>query len=137
MELLLNLFWLALVVAAFGTLARMRRACAPTPGAKDVKALLALSCILVLLFPIVSASDDLHPAQAVLEDATKRIQHGIVSVNLPLDHGFAALVPAGFVASAWSGLSPIGRLQSADIPAHTLDRGHHRDAGRSPPSLSL
>src|SRR5277367_5301076 len=116
MELLLNLSWFALAVAAFGALVRMRRACALTPGATDVKALLALSCILVLLFPIVSASDDLHPTQAVLEDATKRIQHGIASVVLPLDHEFTAIIPTVFVASAWFGLGPIGKFQPADIP---------------------
>ena len=30
--------------------------------------------MLVLLFPVISASDDLHPAQAALEDVTRRLQ---------------------------------------------------------------
>lgn len=38
------------------------------------KALLALTCCMVLLFPIISASDDLHPVQAAVEDASKRVQ---------------------------------------------------------------
>jgi hypothetical protein len=138
MELLLNLVWMALAVGAFGALARMQRAAAQKdriPGVKDVKALLALSCVLVLLFPIVSASDDLHPSQALLEDATKRIQQGIASLDVPVGHGSAALVPVVFVASAWCGLSLIGSFQPAAIPARVVYRGHRLDDGRSPPAV--
>ena len=137
MELLLNLVWIALAVSAFGALARIQCASAQkysVAGARNVKALLALSCVLVLLFPIVSASDDLHPSQAVLEDATKRVQQGIVSLEFPAGHVSPALVPGVFVASAWCGLSQLGRLQSAAVPPRVLCRGHRFGDGRSPPS---
>jgi hypothetical protein len=140
MELLLNLVWIALAFGAFGAfgaLARMQLISTEKdclPGARNAKALLALSCVLVLLFPIVSASDDLHPSQAVLEDATKRIQQGIVSLEFPVGHVSGALVPEVFVASAWRGLSQLGRLQPATVPARVLWRGHRFVDGRSPPS---
>jgi hypothetical protein len=138
MELLLNLFWFALAIGAFGSLARMRRVPVQKQRqiyvGRDRKALLALSCVLVLLFPIVSASDDLHPSQALLEDATKRIQQGIASLDVPVGHPSAALVPVIFVASAWCGLSLMGMFQPAAIPARVLYRGHRTDNGRSPPS---
>ncbi len=82
MELLLNLAWVALALAAFSALLRSRSA--KSQGRHKLpygKALLALTCVLVLLFPVVSASDDLHPAQAVLEEATKRIQQFAAPCN--------------------------------------------------------
>ncbi len=40
-----------------------------------MRSLLALGCLLALLFPVVSASDDLHPLRAEAEESTisKRI----------------------------------------------------------------
>jgi hypothetical protein len=137
MELLLNLVWIALAVGAFGALAATQHVSAQedrVPGARNVKALLALSCVLVLLFPIVSASDDLHPSQALLEDATKRIQQGMASLDVPVGHPSAALVQLVFVASACCGLSLLGTFQPTVIPARVLYRGCRTDDGRSPPS---
>src|ERR1035438_2059956 len=74
MELLLNLLWVAMALAAFCVFTWKRRAASQLPKVPYAKALLGLACVLVLLFPVISASDDLHPTQAVLEDATKRIQ---------------------------------------------------------------
>jgi hypothetical protein len=73
MELLLNLAWLLLALTALWAFARRRRSCAWTAALPCLTALVAIGCMLVLLFPVVSASDDLHPTQAVLEDASKRI----------------------------------------------------------------
>lgn len=83
MELLLNLVWVALVLMALSAFLRRRCCCRWTARVPYLKALLALACVLLLLFPVVSASDDLHPTQAVLEDASKRI-HQLVS---PLQQG--------------------------------------------------
>jgi uncharacterized membrane protein YwaF len=47
-ELLLNSVWLAVVVAAFTVVPR-----------RSSRATLVIACILVLLFPIISVSDDL------------------------------------------------------------------------------
>lgn len=74
MELLLNLIWITLALAALCAFARRRRNSPQVPGSRWIKALLALTCSIVLLFPIISASDDLHPVQAAVEDASKRVQ---------------------------------------------------------------
>src|SRR5271169_265690 len=74
MELLLNLVWMIVALVALSAFMRRRHKFGATPRVPYEKALLALACVLVLLFPVVSASDDLHPTQAVLEDASKRIQ---------------------------------------------------------------
>lgn len=79
MELLLNLIWIALALAALCAFATGRSNRRQTSGSRWLKALLALSCGIVLLFPIISASDDLHPVQAAVEDASKRVQLALAS----------------------------------------------------------
>ena len=77
MELLLNLAWLLLALPAFwlwGTTRSIPR------GRKfsALQCLLALGCMLVILFPVVSATDDLHAMRSEMEEspASKRaIRH--------------------------------------------------------------
>jgi len=69
MELLLNLAWVFLVLPAYwlwrrGAGARLGRRLSP------LQSLLALGCVLVLLFPVISASDDLHVMRAEIEDSS-------------------------------------------------------------------
>jgi hypothetical protein len=73
MELLLNLAWLLLAIPAYqlwrnSTPANRRR------GFSSLQCLLALGCALVLLFPVISATDDLHAMRAEMEEspASKR-----------------------------------------------------------------
>jgi hypothetical protein len=65
MELLLNLAWLLLALPAYW-LWRERRA-----GRKfsSLQCLLALGCLLVILFPVVSATDDLRSMRAEMEES--------------------------------------------------------------------
>lgn len=79
MELLLNLIWITLALAALCAFASRRSNSPQVPGSRWIKALLALTCSIVLLFPIISASDDLHPVQAAVEDASKRVQLALAS----------------------------------------------------------
>ena len=68
MELLLNLVWLLLAVPAYWLWSRSGNARAKHKfGALQV--LLALGCVLVLLFPVVSATDDLHAMRAEIEES--------------------------------------------------------------------
>ena len=55
MELLLNFAWAAIAIAAFVFVPR-----------RDARALAAIACVLALLFPIVSASDDLSADASTL-----------------------------------------------------------------------
>ncbi len=69
MELLLNLAWVLLALPGYwlwrqGAEARQsRRVSSP-------QFLLALGCALVLLFPVISASDDLHAMRAEMEESS-------------------------------------------------------------------
>lgn len=57
-ELALNVFWLALVVCAFALIPR-----------RSSRATIGIACILALLFPIISVSDDLALDSNSLEEA--------------------------------------------------------------------
>src|SRR3984957_12234836 len=64
MELLLNLTWLLLALPAYWLWRR------GTHGFSSLQSLLAVGCVLVLLFPVISASDDLHAIGAEMEDSS-------------------------------------------------------------------
>lgn len=69
MELLLNLVWVLLALPAYwlwrrGIGARRAR------RVSSLQFVLALGCALVLLFPVISATDDLHAMRAEMEDST-------------------------------------------------------------------
>lgn len=73
MELLLNLAWLLLALPAYWLWRDHNRA----PAGRrfnSAQCLLALGCALVILFPVVSATDDLHAMRAEMEEspASKR-----------------------------------------------------------------
>jgi hypothetical protein len=135
MELLLNLVWVAMALAAFCALVRDRRATSRLSRAPYAKALLALACVLVLLFPVVSASDDLHPAQAVLEEATKRIQQ--LDAPLHSDHSVShgAMVPSVLVIYLLSFLLVSQAWRPVAHKARVIDRARLPRAGRAPPSI--
>jgi hypothetical protein len=69
MELLLNLTWVLLAVPAYW-LWRRDAGSRAQRQASPVVCLLALGCVLVLLFPVISASDDLHAMRAEMEDSS-------------------------------------------------------------------
>jgi hypothetical protein len=69
MELLLNLAWLLLALPAF-LLWRGCRSASAGRRLTAVQCLLALGCMLVILFPVVSATDDLRVMRAEMEEST-------------------------------------------------------------------
>lgn len=133
MELLLNLIWITLATGAFLIFLRSREHSAGGQISYH-RALIALGCVALLLFPVVSASDDLHPSQAVLEDASRRIQHFVSPMqssgpNPAVPMLFMLLVLSFLVASlAWE---PRG----SEPATLTLDGYLRLRAGRAPPSL--
>lgn len=67
MELFLNLAWLLLALPAYWIW--RRRAGVSLARVSSLQCMLALGCVLVLLFPVISASDDLHAMRAEIEDS--------------------------------------------------------------------
>jgi hypothetical protein len=94
MELLLNLLWSMLALLALGLWWRktgpMRSMC----RLSRVDQLVLLGCVLILLFPVVSATDDLHPLRQEMEESgpSKRLKQGATekcSSSLSLSHASA------------------------------------------------
>jgi hypothetical protein len=80
MELLLNLAWMAVVIAIGGVWARRW----PARNRRERwLSLGALLCAAVLLLPVISVTDDLHLQTFVVEDSnsTKRLLSGIAQQN--------------------------------------------------------
>jgi hypothetical protein len=69
MELLLNLLWVLLALPGYW-LWRRGGGAHRERGLSSLQCLLALGCVLVLLFPVISASDDLHAMRAEMEDSS-------------------------------------------------------------------
>lgn len=68
MELLLNLAWLLLALPACW-LWRGSRFARTGRQITGLQCLLSLACMLVILFPVVSATDDLHAMRAEMEES--------------------------------------------------------------------
>jgi len=68
MELVLNLAWVLLALPAFWLWSRNTRG-RRAGGFTSTQVVLALGCALVLLFPVISATDDLHAMRAEIEES--------------------------------------------------------------------
>jgi len=94
MELVLNLVWVLLAALAFGRWSRARH---PVSARSH---LIALACMLALLFPVISATDDLHAMRPEIEDSAsnKRLKQAAVGKALgqQITHNPAALLVAAF-----------------------------------------
>lgn len=142
MEISLNLLWLAVaVIAASVWIFRWR------PASRDsaLSAAVALGCALVLLFPSISLTDDLHP-QIVAVDAAagKRNTCQLISsagCKVSSAAGVASRLAAHLVAVVAQALLLPGRLPFGGIVADKtpIDSGANRNPlpGRSPPLLSV
>ncbi|TAM79485.1 MAG: hypothetical protein EPN47_16910 [Acidobacteria bacterium] len=72
MEALLNFLWLVIALCAFVRWGRqtVRPARKAHPLSRTFAPLVALACALAVLFPAISATDDLHPALFLAEDVS-------------------------------------------------------------------
>lgn len=134
MELLLNLAWLLLVLPAYwlwrrGAHARLTR------KVSAIQFLLALACALVLLFPVISATDDLHTMRAEMEDTvvTKR------AVRLAASEKSSAWLnrlqgsPVLEVSTGWFPALEVRLLEVCVTRVSPLSRPRVLNAGRAPP----
>jgi len=97
MELALNIAWL--IVAAALLLLCGARALSFSGKRQQITALAALSCLIWLLFPVISITDDLNAGQPVLAAASvkKPAQPAVATgVLLPLPLLFPAPSPTGW-----------------------------------------
>jgi hypothetical protein len=91
MELFLNLLWLALVVPAL-LIWRQQSSSKILWHPRSFRAIVLLGCLLVLLFPVVSATDDLHPIHNEIEESSPS-RRAVKQAQGPHSLGWASIVP--------------------------------------------
>jgi hypothetical protein len=138
MELVLNLAWVLLALPAYWLWQR-RSGIGRERKFSPLQCLLALSCLLVVLFPVISATDDLHAMRAEIEESgpSKRtVRHAGNQSASPWNSGSQnppAILTAAFCfpvqGEGWQEIRSASLLVWA---APSL-----RIAGRSPPSSYL
>jgi hypothetical protein len=129
MELLLNLAWLLLALPAYWLWWQSAR------RFNSLQCLLALGCVLVLLFPVISASDDLHAMQTEMEDSStskRTVRQSGSERNSAWVNRLQG--PPATVASAVRLFAPeVGLLEVSVTGASPLARLCAFHAGRAPP----
>jgi hypothetical protein len=132
-EQLLNAVWLVSVLGAFLAYLWHQPRLKAAQSAQ-AKALIALACVLFLLFPAISISDDLHPVSAALEDPTKRIVK--TSRDLPQvrgDHPGVPLLAVVPVVLPVANFAVLRTTLHTATAAHLTNRERVPSDGRSPP----
>jgi hypothetical protein len=138
MELLLNLAWLLLALPAY-VLWRSSRTGGRRNRFGSLQCLLALGCALIVLFPVISATDDLHAMRAEMEEsqASKRSirQAGTdrASAGNHRSHNPPAVLCAGemlFTPAEHRAIRPLSALILPMAPAPVRN-------GRAPPAFLL
>jgi hypothetical protein len=110
MELFLNLCWLSLLLPAFllwrqgvGSGGRARGS-----ASRSLVFVCVLGCALILLFPVISASDDLHAMRPEMEESESACRSATRCAGIPhaLTHLVQAILPR--MASATAEFEQIG-----------------------------
>ncbi len=133
MELFLNLCWLSLLAPAW---LLWRRHISSTDSARQAVSPLVfvgvLGCALVLLFPVISATDDLHAMRPEMEESERAFRHAgqcACHLHAPIHSSQPAPPMAASVTVAFE---PIGTV----LPLMTPPLGSlaaSASAGRAPP----
>lgn len=134
MELLLNSLWLLLAIAAllFWRSQRYAHTCHRSHG--RILAIVALACTFVVLFPVISVTDDLHAEQVTMDDSSRPLMKARNMVNGCLRAASSLFVmhapprPAAAVVLRWviSLIADAATVHSCpSVSAHE---------GRSPPA---
>jgi len=130
MELFLNLCWLILLLPAY--LLWRQRVLSKSSTRASFVIICTLGCGLVLLFPVISASDDLHAVGQVMEEAERGLRHsGHCACVL---HSFnrtslPALLSAGSVVIAFEQIETVRSFWSPPYEATIAEI----PSGRAPP----
>src|SRR5215469_3963458 len=91
LELLLNLCWLAISGLALFTWIDWRRSSSSEAAPPMLRGLLVVVCILALLFPVISISDDLSQTLSLAEGS--RLQDVLKAPELRGIYSIAAILP--------------------------------------------
>ncbi len=131
-ELLLNLAWLLVtVVCSTALLVRLRRSTDSQPVWVLVTAVV---CVMVLLFPVISMTDDLHAEVFTAEESGKRRAAAVHLLELV---AFVHVLAAWLLIAIAAPLSTGWTLRCDDFAPRPLEGTRTASLIRPPPSLVL
>ena len=139
METILNLVWLGVTVAVLWLWHFRWKGARRKPGHDVRLEAVAMICILALLFPVISLTDDLHPEVIPVEaSASKRslsllaAQHARGNAHMATHQQFASVYLR-------ESLRPVNFQSSGPVPLLLVSQSLSRCsalAGRAPPYLA-
>jgi hypothetical protein len=133
MELLLNLAWMLLVLPAYW-LWRQDRDARAVRRVSSVQCLLALGCALVLLFPVISASDDLHVMRAEMEESnSKRTVRQAAGDKASAWANRLQSPPMAVAGAVWVRVPEVALAEISNLDVPLLTWACNECAGRAPP----
>jgi hypothetical protein len=139
MELLLNLLWLTLALPALWMWCRESVHGQDCRRFGRVRPFLLFGCVLMLLFPVVSATDDLHALPQEMEESSpsKRIvKQAAADKSLPWQISSGALPP--LISSVLIGPGDEACGQVLVVSVLLPQQAHFNErASRAPPFSSL
>ena len=140
MELALNLVWVIIAVASYALLFRYLagrgtgHSCVPSRS----QCIIALTCALAILFPVISLTDDLHEMQATVEDASlsglvlKKCAASHPSTSKRISHQDNFIFAPFATSARWAVLGVV----EAERVVRPTPRLHRSAIGRAPPSFA-
>jgi hypothetical protein len=139
MELLLNLLWLTLALPALWMWRHESVHAHNCRRFARVRPFLLFGCVLMLLFPVVSATDDLHALRQEMEESSpsKRMVKQATGDKSLARLGKAGGLPA-LISPGWFGFSDEVCGQVRVMPVLLPQSAHfYERASRAPPFSSL
>ena len=139
MELALNLVFLCVAIVGIGLLCKSLSCPAAHPDrpASNWRKIVAMSCALIILFFVISMTDDLHDQEIMVEDnrSSRIVNAARISAPCPSGHAISAVfllfsAVASFAPSLPSARRPVDRPKIISAAEMTGERLH----GRAPPA---
>ena len=132
LELVLNLCWFLLIGPGVYLWLRQRRRAKPV-----LQFSIALACLLFLLFPVISATDDLHAMRQEMEEPgpSKRALKQVVKRAAGPDFSAASALPGSLVEV--QPLVQTRALVGVSLVPAIVSAGSTISISRAPPALFL
>ncbi len=139
METFLNLVWLAVTVAAVWLWRFRWSVSRPNPRHSTRMEAVAMVCVLALLFPVISLTDDLHPETAVVDAASGKRNACLIASTAPQVHSVTVSPGTHLAVGMISEGSGEVHLDFTGLVSpfklHNPNDLTNSSPGRSPPSL--
>jgi hypothetical protein len=140
METILNLVWLAITVAAIWLWRFRWTVSRQNPRHSTRMEAVAMVCVLALLFPVISLTDDLHPETVAVDAASGKRNACLIAASAPHMRaatlsGLGSHLTPGTISRSFAAVDLTYSEISALIKLHDSSSLVSVSRGRSPPSI--